>query len=181
MDFSGSNVKGGLGYSIVHHLISRKNTTYIPLIVLAEPGRLYSPKPTFYGNQEQPLNTYTVDNADVLNSNPTVDSNSAISTGKAVACSGLDLCRLWRLHSVSVVAASVCTFDSFKASVLERTNWLEGTPMPFAWPTGPTAGCCHKKFSTEFPLQKNVVFNPETGVITYVSLGPPYTSAPFCP
>ena len=82
---------------------------------------------------------------------------------------------------MSVVAASVCPFDSFKASVLERTNWLEGTPMPFAWPTGPTAGCCHKKFSTEFPLQKNVVFNPETGVITYVSLGPPYTSAPFCP
>ena len=31
-------------------------------------------------------------------------------SGKAVACSGLDLCRLWRLHSVSVVAASVCAY-----------------------------------------------------------------------
>ena len=29
--------------------------------------------------------------------------------GEAVACSGLDLCRLWRLYSVSVVAGSVCT------------------------------------------------------------------------
>ena len=32
-----------------------------------------------------------------------------IHAGKAVACSGLDLCRLWRLHCVSVVAGSVCT------------------------------------------------------------------------
>ena len=33
-------LKGGIG-SIVHPPIGRKNTTYIPLIVLAEPGGLY--------------------------------------------------------------------------------------------------------------------------------------------
>ena len=31
------------------------HTTYIPLIVLAEPGGLYATDPTFYGNQKQPL------------------------------------------------------------------------------------------------------------------------------
>ena len=37
---------GGIG-SIVHPPIGRKNTTYIPLIVLAEPGGLYATDPTF--------------------------------------------------------------------------------------------------------------------------------------
>ena len=32
---------------------------------------------------------------------------------------------------------------------------------------------CMIVLGSEFPLQKNVVFNPETGVITYVSLGAP--------
>ena len=34
-------LKGGTG-GIVHPPIGRKNTTYIPLIVLAEPGGLYA-------------------------------------------------------------------------------------------------------------------------------------------
>ena len=35
--------------------------------------------------------------------------NCIVQSGEAVACSGLDLCRLWQLHCVSVVAASACT------------------------------------------------------------------------
>ena len=52
-------LKGDIG-GIVHPPIGRKNTTYIPLIVLAEPGGLYATDPTFYGNQkQQPLNNST--------------------------------------------------------------------------------------------------------------------------
>ena len=39
MVVSGSPFQGGIG-GIVHPLIGRKNATYIPLIVLAEPGGL---------------------------------------------------------------------------------------------------------------------------------------------
>ena len=56
-------VKGGIG-GIVHPPIGRKNTTYIPLIVLAEPGGLYATDPTFYWNQKHPETT--IDHSHVL-------------------------------------------------------------------------------------------------------------------
>ena len=43
MVVSGSPKFGGMvGGMVVHPPIGRKNTTYIPLIVLAEPGGLYA-------------------------------------------------------------------------------------------------------------------------------------------
>ena len=47
-------LRGGLG-GIVHPPIGRKNTTYIPLIVLAFWGVLYATDPTFYRNLKNPL------------------------------------------------------------------------------------------------------------------------------
>ena len=55
MDFSGSNVKGGIG-SIVHHPISRKKTTYTTYSPCRTWEVIFRPDPTFYGNQKQPLN-----------------------------------------------------------------------------------------------------------------------------
>ena len=43
-------VKGGIG-SIFHHPIGRKDTAYIPGIVLAFVWGLYNPKPTYYQNR----------------------------------------------------------------------------------------------------------------------------------
>ena len=46
-----------VGSVAYHPPIGRKNTTYIPLIVLAEPGgwKMRPTDPTFEGNQKQPL------------------------------------------------------------------------------------------------------------------------------
>ena len=50
--------------------------------------------------------------------------------GEAVACSGLDLCRLWRLHCVSVVAASVCTALLLDVAIRKSPNPLSPNPNP---------------------------------------------------
>ena len=54
MVVSGSRKRWYIG-GIFDPPIGRKNTTYIPLIVLAEPGGWKMLRTTFYGNQKQPL------------------------------------------------------------------------------------------------------------------------------
>ena len=67
--------------------------------------------------------------------------------GEAVACSGLDLCRLWRLHCVSVVAVSVCT-----ALLLDVAKSPDPLSQPPRNPKGVLAPTHHDVPPTHFFL-----------------------------
>ena len=54
MNFSGSNVKGGIG-SILSHNWQFVYRLGLPGIVLAFVWGLYNPKPTYHQNQNNPL------------------------------------------------------------------------------------------------------------------------------